>query len=226
MTLHVLLFAVLLINSVLAAEDPSELAIQSKRLRQDGALYRSLDLLEEAARAAPTDYRIHKERGDLLMTLRRNQEAIVSYQEAIRLAPDAREVYWSLWALLDRMSLQDEAIVALKAIIRLDPDNPLAHIRVARALSQLDRLEEAVASFRRAAELAPDQLMFRLLYARALFDVLECGAARHQVDLVLARATIGSSESAAARLKTASGSPNMANTIPIRYSKLAAAWQS
>jgi len=162
-------------------------------------LYLALDRLREAARLAPGDYRIPKLRGDVMMSFRRNEEAVAAYREALVLAPEALDVHWALWTLLDRMGAHHQALVSLKEIARLDPDNPLAHLRLAQGLSQVDRLEEAVFSFRRAVELAPDNLAIRLQFARALYDVLDATESRRQVDLVLARAAAGSPEWASAQ---------------------------
>ncbi|GIW54377.1 MAG: hypothetical protein KatS3mg082_0781 [Nitrospiraceae bacterium] len=67
------------------------------------SLYLALERLREAARLAPGDYRIPKLRGDVLMSFRRNEEAVAAYREAAALAPDALDVHWALWTLLDRM---------------------------------------------------------------------------------------------------------------------------
>jgi tetratricopeptide (TPR) repeat protein len=163
------------------------------------SLYLALERLREAARLAPGDYRIPKLRGDVLMSFRRNEEAVAAYREAAALEPDALDVHWALWTLLDRMGAHHRAIASLKNIARLDHDNPLTHLRLAKALSQVDRLEEAVFSFQRAVELAPDNLAIRLQFARALYDVLNATESRRQVDLVLARAEPGSPEWASAQ---------------------------
>jgi tetratricopeptide (TPR) repeat protein len=181
------------------AEPVADLLAEAEIYWGENSFYLALERLREAARLAPRDARIHKLRGDLLMTLRQNQEALASYRLAAEAAPNAIEIHWAIWALLDRMGGQQQAIVSLQEIARLDPANPLVHIRLARALSQVDRLEEAVGSYRRAVELAPEEHAFRLLYARALYDVLDYAGARREVEAVLARAEPGSREWATAR---------------------------
>ncbi len=162
----------------------------------------ALEKLEEAAGVAPTDYRIYKARGDYLMPLRRQDEAIAAYRRASSLAPDDRAalpVQWSLWAVLDRTGKQEEALQSLQEIVRLDRDNPLAHLRLAKTLRRVDRLEESVEIYRRAVELQPDQLGYRLRYARALYDILQYEGARREIELVLAQAPPDSADFAAAR---------------------------
>ncbi len=180
-------------------EDLAAVLAEAEDFVHQNTLYLALDRLREAARLAPSDYRIPKLRGDVLMSFRRNEEAIAAYREAAVLAPEALDVHWSLWALLDRMGAHHQALASLRDIARLDPDNPLAHLRLAQGLSQVDRLEEAVVSYRRAVELAPDHLGIRLQFARALYDVLDYTEARQQLDLVLTRTEVGSPEWASAK---------------------------
>jgi len=180
-------------------EDLSAVLAEAEDYVHQNTLYMALERLREAARLAPGDYRVPKLRGDVLMSFRRNEEAVAAYREAAVLAPEALNVRWALWTLLDRMAAHHQAIVSLQEIARLEPDNPLAHLRLAKGLSQVDRLEEAVLSYRRAVDLAPDHLAIRLQFARALYDVLDYAESRRQVDLVLARADAGSPEWASAQ---------------------------
>lgn len=186
-------------SSPSAAEDMAELLANAEAFLHENTLYLALERLREAARVAPQDYRVHKIHGDVLMSFRRNQEALMAYREAVAAVPDALDAHWALWSLLDRMGAYHPAIESLKEIVRIDPDNALVYLRLARALSQADRLEEAVESYRHAVELAPDNLAVRLQYGRALFDILEYGAAQEQVNRVLAHAVPESAEWAAAR---------------------------
>lgn len=179
-------------------EDLAAVLAEAEDFVHQNTLYLALDRLREAARLAPSDYRIPKLRGDVLMSFRRNEDARAAYREAAVLAPEALDVHWSLWALLDRMGAHHQALASLRDIVRLDPDNPLAHLRLAQGLSQVDRLEEAVVSYRRAVDLAPDHVGMRLQLARALYDVLNSVEARREVDLVLAHAEPGSPEWASA----------------------------
>lgn len=181
------------------AEQVAKLLAEAEGYRAENSFYLALERLREASRLAPHDARVYKLRGDLLMTLRRNHEALASYRQAAEATPDALEIHWAIWALLDRLGEQQQAILSLQEITRLDPANPLVHIRLARALSQMNRLEEAVISYQRAVELAPDEHAFRLLYARALYDVLDYAGARRAIDAVLAGAAPESREWATAR---------------------------
>ncbi len=182
-----------------ADEGIGPILAEAEAFLHQGTLYLALERLREAARLAPGDYRLYKVRGDVLMSFRRNEEAVAAYREAAARAPDALDVQWALWALLDRMGAQRQAIESLQEIVRLDPDNPLAHLRLARALSQADRLEDAALSYRRAVELEPDHPALRLQLARALFDILDYPGSRREVDRVLTRTRQGEPEWAAAQ---------------------------
>jgi tetratricopeptide (TPR) repeat protein len=182
-----------------AAEDVSRLVAELSQAWQQGRSKDIADRYDEALRATPNDYRVHKAYGDFLTANRRNQEALAAYRRAAALAPNTLDVHWATWSLLDRMGAQDHAILSLKEIVRLDPDNPLTHLRLAKALRNVDRLEESVESYRRTVELDPEHMTYRLQYARALFDVLQYDAARREVEGVLARAPHDSPEWAAAQ---------------------------
>lgn len=191
------LLGVLGVTSAQTAEETaagrvSDLIAEAEAFLHESTLYLTLERLREAARLAPDDYRIHKVRGDVLMSFRRNPEALAAYRQAAAVAPEALEVHWAIWALLDRLGVQHQAILSLQDLARLDPANPLVHLRLAGALSQVNRLEEAAASYQRAVALAPDQHAFRLLYARALFDILDYAGARREINAVLAGAEPGS----------------------------------
>lgn len=187
------------VPAVSAGETVEELVAEAKALGQENQFKTALDRFEQATRTAPKDYRVHKAHADLLMTLRRNQEALAAYRRAANLAPEVLEIHWAIWALLDRMGEREQVLLSLREIARLDSENPLAHLRLAKALAQADRLEESVKSYRRAVELEPEQLAYRLQFSRALYDVLEYDAARREVDTVLTHAPSGSPEWATAQ---------------------------
>ncbi|HBP87792.1 MAG TPA: hypothetical protein DD706_08865, partial [Nitrospiraceae bacterium] len=159
-----------------------------------------LTRLDEAIQLFPASPRLHKKRGNVLMILRQNQEALTSYRQALTLAPDWLPAHWALWALLDRLnSNPDLELDSLFHIAELDSRNPLAQIRVARKLRQLQRFEESVVYFRRAVKIAPTHLAYRLFLARALYDVLSKEEAKAEVQWVLSHASPDSPEWVAAR---------------------------
>ena len=181
-------------------EKVGQLVAEAEEFLEQFRVQAGLEALDEAIQLSPTSSALHKKRGDVLMILRRNREALAAYRQAVVLDPDRVEGYWALGALLDRMSVDpEERLMPLIHIARVDLDNPLAQLRVGRKLREMDRFEDSLESFRRAVELEPNHLVYRLLLGRALFDVLDYRAARQEVEWVLSHASPGSSEWVAAR---------------------------
>ncbi len=181
---------------------------EAEELLEQFQFQASLNKLEEAIRLFLTSPRLHKKRGDVLMILRHNQDALASYRQALTLAPDWVEGHWALWALLNRLSIDpDLELDSLFHIAALDSQNPLAQIRVARKLREQGRFEESVGYFRRAVEIDPNHLAYRLFLARALFDILDTETAQQIVQWVLSHASLGSPVGIAAQnlLQTVEG---------------------
>ena len=180
-------------------EKVEQLVAEAEEFLEQFRVQAGLEALDEAIQLSPTSSALHKKRGDVLMILRRNREALAAYRQAVVLDPDRVEGYWALGALLDRMSVDpEERLMPLIHIARVDSGNPLAQLRVGRKLREMDRFEDSLESFRRAVELEPNHLVYRLLLGRALFDVLDYRAARQEVEWVLSHASPGSSEWVAA----------------------------
>ena len=163
--------------------------LEAEELLEEFQFLAALTLLDEGIERHPTSPRLHKKRGDVLMILRRNQEALAAYRRALDLAPRFLEGHWALWALLDRLSTNpEEALQALVQIAEIDARNPLAQLHVARKLRELRRFEESVAYFQQAVAIDPSHLAYRLFLARALFDVRNIEEAQNELEDVLARA--------------------------------------
>ena len=172
---------------------------QVQKLWDAGQVQTALDFLEQEEQVKIKDERIHKLRGDLLMALRKNAEALAAYDQAMTLAPKSLVPLWAKWSLLTRMGRTQEALDVLIILAGSDPRNPLISYRSARDFRRVNRLDESVKAYQRAVALAPHQLRWRLSYARALYDVLDYDHAEHVVDEVLQKAPAGSSTHAAAQ---------------------------
>ncbi len=165
----------------------------------DGATTRALDILDQGLQAHPQALVLHKLRGDVLATSRRDQEAIEAYETVLRKTPTALGVRWAKWSVLLRSGYGDQAIAEFQRIAELDRANPLVPLRLARELRKLDRLEESVGWYKQAVELVPDMPGWRLDMARAQFDILDGRGARDEVIRVLKMVNRGSPEEMAAR---------------------------
>jgi len=174
-------------------------ANQAKAAWMDGSPNRALDLLDQGIREFPLFLLLQKLRGNILTTIRRNQEALEAYEAVLQSEPESLGVRWAKWSVLTRLGEGDLAIEELRRIAQRESGNPLVHLRLAQELRKLDRLEESVESYRQAVKLAPEVLGWHLSFARALFDVLDYEGARKQVEGVLQNVPRGSPVEAAAR---------------------------
>ncbi len=174
-------------------------ANQAKAAWMDGSPNRALDILDQGIREFPRFSLLQKLRGNILTTIRRNQEALEAYEAVLQGEPESLGVRWAKWSVLTRLGEGELGIEELRRIAQREYDNPLVHLRLAQELRKLDRLEESVESYRQAVTLAPEVLGWRLSFARALFDILDYEGARKEVESVLQNVAKGSPVEAAAR---------------------------
>jgi tetratricopeptide (TPR) repeat protein len=172
---------------------------QARDAWMNGSPNRALEILDQGMREFPQFSLLQKLRGDVLTTIRRNQEALEAYDAVLQDEPESLGVRWAKWSVLTRLGEGDLAIAEFQRIAKREHNNPLVHLRLARELRKLDRLEESVESYRQAVQLAPELLGWRLSLARALFDVLDYEGARKEVEAVLQKASKGSPVETAAR---------------------------
>jgi len=164
-----------------------------------GSSNQALNILDQEILKFPKDSFLQKLRGNILTTIRRNQEALEAYEDVLEREPDSLEVRWAKWSVLTRLGEGDLAIAELQQIAQRSPQNPLIHLHLAQEFRKLDRLEESLESYRQAVLLAPDLPGWRLSLARALFDILDYEGARKEVEGILENAQKGSQVEAAAR---------------------------
>lgn len=165
----------------------------------EGNSVQALDILTDGVQAFPQFIDFQKLRGDILTTVRRNEEALEAYENVLQHDPGSLGVRWSKWSLLIRMGQPDMAIEEFQRIAKQDGQNPLVHVRLAHELRTLDRLEESAKEYKLATELVPDLPGWRLSLARALFDILKYDEARKEVETVMRMVPRGSPVEIAAR---------------------------
>ncbi len=174
---------------VFAQEMPSEKNIinQAKIEWMKGASHSALEILDQGLQKLPNHPLLLKLRGDILTTIRENQEALEAYTEVLKYESESEslDVRWAKWSVLTRLGEDDLAIVELEQIAKKEPQNPLVHLHMARELRKLDRLEESVQWYRKAVQLAPDLPGWHLALGRALFDILDYEGARKEVEGVI-----------------------------------------
>lgn len=76
----------------------------------NGATIRALDILDQGIRDYPHTLTLHKLRGDVLATSRREQDALEAYETVLQKTPDVLDVRWSKWSVLFRSGQSDRAI--------------------------------------------------------------------------------------------------------------------
>jgi len=183
-------------EGMISAEEASK---QARAAWMNGSANQALNILDQEILKFPKNSFLQTLRGNILTTVRRNQEALEAYEAVLEREPDLLGVRWAKWSVLTRLGEGDLAIVELKHIAQRSSHNPLVHLRLALELRKLDRLEESLESYRQAVFLAPDLPGWRLSLARALFDVLDYEGARKEVEGVLQNVPKGSQVEAAAR---------------------------
>lgn len=176
-----------------------ELIHQARAAWMNGSANQALEILDQQISHFPQNAIFEKLRGNILTTIRRNQEALEVYDAILERDPDLLGVRWAKWSVLTRIGEGDWAITELRSIAQRSSHNPLVHLRLAQELRKLDRLEESLESYRQAVLLAPDMPGWRLSLGRALFDVLDYEGARKEVEVVLQNVPKGSPVEAAAR---------------------------
>lgn len=184
-------FAMVIATTQLAS--PQEPDVRSEKQVTDrargawdtGAITLALDILDEWLQDHSPSFALHKLRGDILATARRNAEAVQAYDQALAARPDAMDVRWAKWSVLVRWGQAEEALAELQRMAQIDGNNPLIHLRLAQELRKLDRLEASLNPFQKAVSLMPELPSWRLGLARARFDILDYAGAIGEVETVL-----------------------------------------
>ena len=122
---------------------------------QQGNHVHALKLIDEAIALEPGNANFHSNRGNVLVALKRPEEALVSFDEAIRLKPDYANAFNNRGNGLLALKRVDEAISSYDAVLRLDPKHPTAHCNRGAALMEINRPDMALASFDMAIQLNP-----------------------------------------------------------------------
>ena len=95
-------------------------------------------------------------RGNVLLELKKYDEALANYDRAIELKPDYAEAYSKRGNALIDLKRLNEALASYDRAIVLKPDYANAYSNRGNTLQRLKRFDEALASYDRAIELKPD----------------------------------------------------------------------
>ncbi len=198
---YVRLFAVIWVlcwhpfNALGAQTPPGEqekVLFDTERLWKAGSPIQALDRVRHGILQFPESWELYFLQGSILTTIRQPEHAVRSFDGALEAAPNVLAPRWAKWSLRTRQGKPELAIQELRGLAQHDPSNPLIHLRLAKDLQERDHLEEAVDAYQRAIQLVPALPGWRLARARVLYDLLDYQAARHEVQSVLARPSLGS----------------------------------
>jgi Tfp pilus assembly protein PilF len=100
-------------------------------------------------------------RGDALVRMNRETEAIAAYRESLQLNPNNSLLHFTVGSLLVKAERFEEAIGEFRAGLALAPDSAEAHNNLGGALAATGRPAEAIAEFEQALRLNPNLLSAR-----------------------------------------------------------------
>jgi len=111
---------------------------------------------EQAIAVNSGDPEAHNARGNVLLRLRRYDDAVASFDKVIELRPDYPQPYNSRGNALQALRRFDEAVESYETAIALKPDYAAAYSNRGNALQSLERFENAIESYGKAIILKPD----------------------------------------------------------------------
>jgi tetratricopeptide (TPR) repeat protein/SAM-dependent methyltransferase len=138
------------------ADHPDALHLLGVLAYQGGQPAVARPLIERALAHRPAAPAYHLNRGNVMLALGRQGEAVASYRRAAELAPADPEAHYNLGnALIQSGQLQD-GIAELQRAVQLNPDHADAQYGLGNALRDADRLDEAAAAYAAVTSLRPD----------------------------------------------------------------------
>ena len=154
------------LGEIAAAADQWQIVAEQFPHRTQFGEWRDECRSHAASRAAAVDPRAleHYDRGNRLIVLQQNGNAIAEYRQAIELAPRVSSFHNNLGSALLRTGATDDAILHLKQAVELAPGDAGVHANLGVALMTAKNSREAIQHLRRAVELrAPGLHVQRLL---------------------------------------------------------------
>ena len=162
-----------LFTRALAVTGPNAIADNNlaTALLARGAGVEALPHILRAAQLRPEDEEMAYNAGNVLASLRRDDEARAWFERAIGLNPRFALARTNLGALLIRQGRFGEAIAQLETAASLAPDNAVTRLNLAVALARAGRTGEAAARLDEAIQLSPDSLEMRTKAVQAFWTM-------------------------------------------------------
>lgn len=126
---------------------------------------------QAAIHANPQNFEAHFALGNILLGLKRFDEAIACYDRVIALQPNHGDAHVNRANALANLGRHEEALAGYARALSLNPANLPAHINQGIALGRLNRFEEALASYGRAVSLKPDLAVIHSLRGNTLIEL-------------------------------------------------------
>jgi predicted O-linked N-acetylglucosamine transferase (SPINDLY family) len=111
---------------------------------------------DDVITASPNHAQSWNNRGNALLALGREQEALASYDRALSLLPNYAEAWRNRGTTLLQFGRPEEALASFEKAVQVKPDFTPAWEDYAATLARLGRREDAIAAYDRALALAPD----------------------------------------------------------------------
>jgi tetratricopeptide (TPR) repeat protein len=134
---------------------PEYLSSLGTTLQQQGRLEEALNAFDKTAQLAPDDAESWKNRGNVLIDLKRPADAVVSFEQTLKLNPRHWDAAYRCGFLLNELGRHAEAIVYFDLVDRLQPNRAVILEMRAAVLHRLKRFDEALADNQRAYALNP-----------------------------------------------------------------------
>ncbi|MFO1316726.1 MAG: tetratricopeptide repeat protein [Burkholderiales bacterium] len=156
-------------------------------LEARGKCWEQLEICQAALAADAHDVRALNRRGNLLVGLQRQAEALASYDEALALDPNYSSALYNRGNVLLALARTSEALACFDRVLALNPRDADACVDRGNALLELGRFEDALASYEQALALAPDSTRAHYNRGLALVRLGRAVAALEAFDDALAR---------------------------------------
>ena len=155
------------------AATAAELFDRAQTHEAEGALEDAARDYDRAAQADRRDPLATYNRGNVLMALGREAEALVAFQQALTRDPAFAEAAFNLAAGVERAGQEDRAIALYRRLVLQHPDYAQAAYNLARLLTRRAAFAEALPLWERFIALAPDDADLHHAQRAALLCRLE-----------------------------------------------------
>ena len=143
---------------------------QLDRARMARSEFASLFHLTRLREVRPRDPELAVDRGAMLATQQRWDDAAAEFRAAIALKPDFAKAHYNLGNILKSQGDPDKAIAAYEEAIRLKPDFAEAHYNLGNIMKNQGERAKAIAAYREAIRFKPDFAEARTNLGNALRD--------------------------------------------------------